>query len=199
MIHHFGVPLVAARQKTGFWPEYRKHSRGAPRCRRAGHVCVSGECDRLKDVRRESCRCAVWWNWGQSATLRAATCVNREETVELSTKHGAAIAEVGGMRDLEMPIQPHVWAKILSGRVRYQRDRWFRCFFQIVDSDVSFRSWNRKCTIAKTITRKVTSPDEEALFVCQLMFKYRFGVLCFWFPHAPWAPWLECLWQYCVQ
>jgi hypothetical protein len=43
----------------------------------------------------------------------------------LSAKHGAAIAEVGGMRDLEMQILPHVWTNILPGRVKCQQDRGF--------------------------------------------------------------------------
>ena len=36
-----------------------------------------------------------------------ATCVKREGRVGLGVKHDAAIAAVGGMRDLETPILPH--------------------------------------------------------------------------------------------
>ena len=52
----------------------------------------------------------------------------------LSPKHGAVIAEVGGMRDLEMQILPPVWTKILFGRVKCQQDRGFRCSCQILNS-----------------------------------------------------------------
>jgi hypothetical protein len=50
-------------------------------------------------------------------------CKKGEETVRLSAIHGAAIAEEGRMRDLEMQMLSHLWAKILSGRMKYQQDR----------------------------------------------------------------------------
>ena len=72
------------------------------------------------------------------------------------------------MRDLEMPILPHAWTKILSERVKCQQNRRFSFFLQILKS--------KKLAVAKMITRNITSPD-EAFFVCYLMLKYKFGVL----------------------